>query len=118
MTDNCHRHTWEIAQAACNNCRLSYCESCLFYLKAKSDQPMCVPCALATAGVRSARQPKVSRKHRRALAHEHQRMQAATALAAADEATVAVPDLMPTTASTPEPSWATLDAANWDIRPA
>ena len=69
MTPHCHRHTWDIAEATCRECKMGFCESCLVYVGG-SDAPLCVPCALAIAGVRSSRQAKPSRRHRRALSRE------------------------------------------------
>ena len=68
-SSHCHRHTWDIAEAACRACKHSYCESCLVYA-GRSEEPICVPCALSIAGVRTSRQPRVGRKQRRAIERE------------------------------------------------
>ena len=66
MTTSCHRHTWEIAEATCQECRMGYCGSCLVYAD-DTGTARCVPCALAVAGIRRSRRPKLGRKQRRVL---------------------------------------------------
>ena len=66
---HCHRHTWDIAEATCRACKLGYCENCLVRT-GRSEEPICVPCALAIAGVRKSGQPRMGRKQRRALERE------------------------------------------------
>ena len=71
MSDNCHRHTWEIAAATCDECMLGYCDACIVHGDGRG-RTHCVPCALAIAGVRRSRRPKVSRKQRKLLAASRQ----------------------------------------------
>ena len=69
VTPHCHRHTSDIAEATCRACKLGYCEGCLVYTD-RSQEPLCVPCALSIAGVRTSRQRRLSRKQRRALVRD------------------------------------------------
>ena len=102
MTPHCHRHTWDIAEATCRACKLGYCESCLVYTD-RSKEPICVPCALSIAGVRTSRQPRMSRKERRTLEREAQ--------AAAERPE---PDV-DTSHEQQARAWAAMDGARFDI---
>ena len=64
MTESCNRHTWEIAEAVCEECQMGYCEACLVQGHGRTH---CVPCALAIAGVRRSRRPRIPRKQRKQL---------------------------------------------------
>ena len=49
----CDKHVFEEATGMCRSCRHPYCEECLVYTQGTQRAPLCVPCALAAAGVRS-----------------------------------------------------------------
>jgi hypothetical protein len=75
MDLRCDRHGFELAVDTCRNCGISFCAECLVYSFGKKEQPFCVSCALAAAGVRSnaARQPTMSRKEMRRRAKERKK---------------------------------------------
>jgi hypothetical protein len=75
MDLRCDRHGFELAVDTCRNCGNSFCAECLVYSFGRKEQPFCVACALAAAGVRSnaARQPTMSRKELRRQAKERKR---------------------------------------------
>jgi hypothetical protein len=75
MELRCDRHGFELAVDTCRNCGISYCAECLVYSFGRKEQPFCVSCALAAAGVRSnaARQPTLSRKELRRQAKERKK---------------------------------------------
>ena len=52
LADNCARHEFEHANGECRACRQRYCESCLVWTHGPKRPPMCIPCAIAAAGVR------------------------------------------------------------------
>jgi hypothetical protein len=49
----CNKHLFEDASGMCRSCRRPYCEDCLVYTHGPKKAPLCVPCALTAAGVRS-----------------------------------------------------------------
>jgi hypothetical protein len=49
----CNKHLFEEASAMCRSCRGAFCEDCLVYTHGPKKAPLCVPCALTAAGVRS-----------------------------------------------------------------
>lgn len=75
MDLRCDRHGFELAVDTCRNCANSYCAECLVYSFGRKEQPFCVACALAAAGVRSnaARQPTLSRKEMRRQAKDRKK---------------------------------------------
>jgi hypothetical protein len=75
MDLRCDRHGFELAVDTCRNCGNSYCAECVVYSFGRNEQPFCVACALAAAGVRSnaARQPTMSRKEMRRQAKERKK---------------------------------------------
>jgi len=50
----CEKHLFEDAAGTCRACRRPYCDDCLVYAQGPDRPPLCVPCALSKAGVRSA----------------------------------------------------------------
>jgi hypothetical protein len=79
MDVRCDRHGFELAEDTCRNCGFSFCAECLVYSFGRKQQPFCVSCALAAAGVRSnaARQPAMSRKELRRQAKERKKAEKA-----------------------------------------
>ena len=54
----CSRHSFEYAENVCSSCGSAFCHDCLVYPRGPKKPPLCVPCAIAAAGVRSsARKP-------------------------------------------------------------
>jgi len=49
----CDKHLFEEASGMCRECRRPFCSDCLVYTQGANRAPMCVPCALTAAGVRS-----------------------------------------------------------------
>ncbi|MCU1450685.1 MAG: hypothetical protein JWP02_2855 [Acidimicrobiales bacterium] len=49
----CDKHLFEDATGMCRTCRRPYCDDCLVFTQGAKRAPMCVPCALTAAGVRS-----------------------------------------------------------------
>lgn len=117
---SCHRHGWEIAGATCDDCGLAFCWSCLFYVTKTQDAPVCVPCALAKAGVRKGREPRVTRRHQRALANARRKAtkeyEKARAAQAAEQP--ALEGMTDGVEAVGQESWAALDSSTWDVRPA
>jgi hypothetical protein len=79
MDVRCDRHGFELAEDTCRNCGFSFCAECLVYSFGRKQQPYCVACALAAAGVRSnaARQPAMSRKELKRQAKERKKAEKA-----------------------------------------
>jgi hypothetical protein len=49
----CDKHLFEDASGMCRTCRRPYCDDCLVYTQGAKRAPLCIPCALSAAGVRS-----------------------------------------------------------------
>jgi hypothetical protein len=49
----CDKHMFDDATGMCRSCRRPYCADCLVYTHGAKRAPLCVPCALSAAGVRS-----------------------------------------------------------------
>jgi hypothetical protein len=49
----CDKHLFEDASGMCRSCRRPFCTDCLVYTQGANRAPLCVPCALTAAGVRS-----------------------------------------------------------------
>jgi hypothetical protein len=49
----CDKHLFEEASGMCRVCRRPFCTDCLVYTQGANRAPLCVPCALTAAGVRS-----------------------------------------------------------------
>jgi hypothetical protein len=49
----CDKHLFEDAAGLCRACRRPHCEDCLIFTQGSNRAPLCVPCALTAAGVRS-----------------------------------------------------------------
>jgi hypothetical protein len=48
----CDKHPFDDAVDTCRTCERVFCPSCLVYAFGPNKPPLCVPCALAAAGVR------------------------------------------------------------------
>ena len=49
----CEKHLFEDATGLCRACRRHFCDECLVYVNGSHAAPLCIPCALTAAGVRS-----------------------------------------------------------------
>lgn len=75
MDLRCERHGFELAEDTCRNCGTSFCAECLVYSFGRKQQPYCVSCALAAAGVRSnAARPTMSRREMKRQAKERKKV--------------------------------------------
>ena len=63
----CDKHQFEEAAGVCKTCSGAYCTECLVYTEGIKKSPLCIPCALTAAGVRSSAANPV-RRGRRGLA--------------------------------------------------
>ena len=54
MAVTCDRHPFEYAENVCSSCGMPYCHDCLVYPRGPKKPTLCVPCAIAKAGVRSS----------------------------------------------------------------
>ena len=79
MDDRCTRHSFEEATDSCRTCADPFCTECLVYSFGRGQQPFCLNCALAAAGVRSnaARTPTVSKREMRQRAKERRKAEKA-----------------------------------------
>ena len=73
MQGRCDKHLFEAAEDQCGRCGYEFCGECLVYAFGLKKPPLCIPCAVVAAGIRSnaappvldARQRKQLRKERR-----------------------------------------------------
>ena len=65
--EQCAKHLFEQAVDQCRACHHEFCPECLVWSHGPKKPPMCVPCALAAAGVRSTAARPVKPKERRRL---------------------------------------------------
>jgi len=76
MQGRCDKHLFEAAEDQCGRCGYEFCGECLVYAFGLKKPPLCIPCAVVAAGIRSnaaptpvldARQRKQLRKERRSV---------------------------------------------------
>ena len=60
----CDKHQFEDAAGVCKTCNGAYCSECLVYTEGIKKSPLCIPCALTAAGVRSNAANPVKRVRR------------------------------------------------------
>ena len=73
MQGRCDKHLFEAAEDRCGRCGFEFCGECLVYSFGLKKPPLCIPCAVVAAGIRSnaappmadARERKQLRKERR-----------------------------------------------------
>ena len=58
---NCDKHLFEEASGMCRVCRRPFCADCLVYAQGPTRAPLCIPCALTAAGVRSTASARARR---------------------------------------------------------
>jgi hypothetical protein len=49
----CEKHPFDEAKAMCGRCAYHYCQDCLVFHKGAHKAPLCIPCALLAAGVKT-----------------------------------------------------------------
>jgi hypothetical protein len=59
MRDACTKHPFQRAENGCRACRNRFCPECLVYPHGGEKPPLCVPCALAAAGLKVAARRRV-----------------------------------------------------------
>jgi hypothetical protein len=53
MQGRCEKHLFEGAEDTCGKCGFEFCGECLVYAFGAKKPPLCIPCAVAAAGIRS-----------------------------------------------------------------
>jgi hypothetical protein len=53
-TVHCAKHRSELADEICDHCGDPFCETCLVWPRGDRHPPLCIPCAMARAGVRGS----------------------------------------------------------------
>jgi hypothetical protein len=82
MQGRCDKHLFEAAEDQCGRCGYEFCGECLVYAFGLKKPPLCIPCAVVAAGIRSnaappvldARQRKQLRKERRSAVRRGHRV--------------------------------------------
>lgn len=71
MQGRCEKHLFEAAEDRCGRCGLEFCGECLVYSFGLKKPPLCIPCAVVAAGIRSnAAPPPVDARARKQLRKE------------------------------------------------
>ncbi len=72
MQGRCEKHLFESAEDRCGKCGLEFCGECLVYAFGPKKPPMCIPCAVAAAGIRASagNRPAVPKSELRRLQKE------------------------------------------------
>jgi hypothetical protein len=72
MQKRCEKHIFEESEDRCGKCGHEYCSECLVYAFGPKKPPMCIPCAVAAAGIRSnaGNAPAVSKREMKAMHRE------------------------------------------------
>jgi hypothetical protein len=86
MQGRCDKHLFEAAEDRCGRCGFEFCGECLVYSFGLKKPPLCIPCAVVAAGIRSnaapppieARARKQLRKERRSAFRRGRRAESAT----------------------------------------
>jgi hypothetical protein len=75
--ERCTNHSFEVADRLCGDCGRPYCHLCLVS-PFKNRAPLCLPCAVAAAGVRKGAKLSPTRSRREIKAFERQRREEET----------------------------------------
>ena len=72
MEKRCEKHIFEESEDRCGKCGAEFCAECLVYAFGPKKPPMCIPCAVAAAGIRSTagNAPIVSKREMKAMHRE------------------------------------------------
>jgi hypothetical protein len=72
MEKRCEKHIFEESEDRCGKCGQEFCAECLVYAFGPKKPPMCIPCAVAAAGIRStaANAPVLGRREMKAMQRE------------------------------------------------
>ena len=65
MLESCDKHLFEAAEDFCGRCGFEFCGECLVYSFGLRKPPLCIPCAVVAAGIRSNAAPPVADKRER-----------------------------------------------------
>lgn len=97
MQGRCDKHLFEAAEDRCGRCGYEFCGECLVYSFGAKKPPLCIPCAVAAAGLRSTagNRPAVDARELRALRKERRRQRRGgrTPAPMPDEAEIGEPSL-------------------------
>ena len=71
MQGRCDKHLFESAEDRCGRCGFEFCGECLVYSFGLKKPPLCIPCAVVAAGIRSnAAPPEAHPRERKQLRKE------------------------------------------------
>ena len=71
MQGRCDKHLFEAAEDRCGRCGYEFCGECLVYSFGLKKPPLCIPCAVVAAGIRSnAAPPEADARERKQLRKE------------------------------------------------
>jgi hypothetical protein len=99
MQGRCDKHLFEQAEDRCGRCGQEFCAECLVYSFGPSRPPFCIPCAVASSGVRNRGAVSAPRKALRRIEKERK-----LALKAARKGDVPSQQPMPVPAAAPAPA--------------
>jgi hypothetical protein len=54
MQQECAKHVFAGAEGSCGTCGRAFCAECLVYAFGPKKAPLCIPCAVAAAGIRAS----------------------------------------------------------------
>ena len=60
MQGRCDKHLFESAEDRCGRCGYEFCGECLVYSFGLKKPPLCIPCAVVAAGIRSNAAPPIA----------------------------------------------------------
>ena len=70
MQGRCDKHLFEQAEDRCGRCGHEFCAECLVYAFGSKRPPFCIPCAVASSGVRNRAGNTMPRKELRRIEKE------------------------------------------------
>jgi hypothetical protein len=70
MQGRCDKHLFEQAEDRCGRCGHEYCAECLVYSFGHTRPPFCIPCAVASSGIRSRAGATLPRRELRRIEKE------------------------------------------------
>ncbi len=87
VSDQCVKHSFDMAEGQCGSCGYLFCGRCLVYAHGPKKPPLCLSCAMAAGGVRStaANTPIASKSELRKAQKERRRAERRAAKAAKEK---------------------------------